>query len=352
MFCSFKTKPQAKGMGMETLKKIEEIIKNHELGSILLLQPAYEFASIGSNGIFHVQTNLGDFSIKFINDPSKLKERITYHRLLCQLIPMPKILFQQENYFILEFLKGECLLSKATNSHLNGYCRFFETSIQILADLWQKTAGQNLTRNCSELKMAGELLRDFLGQAYELPVIANGHNMKLTAKQVFDNTLAHLQKSPLRCLAHGDAHLDNIIVRDNGKLAFIDARPGLSWLDDLTITGWQRNFRFVEFFNPPEVKTRNAISVDFKLKPSLFEKKAWDISWQIGEKIAGKLNCNWPRDFYLTLAASAFCEIAGVLNRKKRGVLDRDLPRNIEYFWLVEAIQNYSLSQKNNPSLI
>lgn len=331
--------------------EIRKIAREQRLGEIFTINAANEFPTIGSDGIFLVETSRGKFTVKLINEAEKIRERLDYHLKAIEFIPLPEIIGAGQGYIVFNFIEGVTLLHKALNNESDTLL-YYEKALLHLLNLWKKTNGRvSQGRNCAEYQKAGKIIAEFLEGKEEYPVIINGQNYNLTIRQVYENTLNKMQNTRLNCLAHGDARLDNIIAQPNGTngVAFIDLRPGFCWLDDAVLFGWQKGFYFIDFLQSPKIKTKNSfLEIEFAQKPSPFIQASERIATRAIADYAGYSGFpDWQNYYHLTVAVSAICEIAGVQRRKKIGALGRQLPKDIEYFWLAEAIQRFQLSQEN-----
>jgi hypothetical protein len=336
---------------MNERQRIEQVMKKHQLGKIAAMGQANEFPSIGSDGIFWIETEQGNFTVKFINNPAKLQERLKYHLKIALLLDVPKLVGFGQNWLIFEFYEGVSLLKALLSGEKNAFLHY-QKAFEALLGLWDKSSKKTFfRRNCQELQNAREIIEQELLKGREnLPVVVNESDCALSFDEISTALLESLSQMPVQCFAHGDARTDNVLIvgQEPRKILFIDFRPGFCWLDDLTLFGWQNNFRFVNFAEPPKVKTGEFLEISFDLKPSPFV--------QMAEKFGLEIACDfarqngylpeWQRNYHLILAASNICETAGVLRRKKAGIMDRVLPKNTEYFWLGQAVQNFQKARQ------
>lgn len=333
---------------MENMEKIEMILKRHQLGSLIEFKPANEFASIGSDGIFLVKTTKGSFTLKFINSPLKLKERLAYHQAVAPFLPAPKIIGQGQNYALFDFIEGASLLAETIQKQEQAL-PYYQEALEKLSWFWQKTKRMNNhPKQNTEYQRAEKLTLAFLGEQAKSEIVVNGKRTGFSFNQVFSGLVGWLKTVKMSFLAHGDTRTDNIIVCSNSSqsptVAFIDMRPGFSWLDDLALLGWQENFRFVQFKEGPFVQAVGSVLlIDFELKSSGLGEAVGALAWQTGQRFAKTANQSndWQSKYYYTLALAAICELAGVQLRRKLSALDRELPLEVEYFWLARAVQNY-----------
>ncbi len=330
------------------MEQIERIIKQHELGSVTGIKSANEFGSIGSDGIILTETTEGKFIIKLMHPPEKLEARLKYHKAVAPFLPVPEIVCHGNDYIVFKFVEGMSLLGKTMEDPKN-VLPYYKHAFELLAEYWQKSEGENTgLRNCSELEGAEEAIQKLMQGREDMPTAINGGCSKLTLHEVFHSLLDWLKKCPTSCFAHGDARTDNIIVNPNGKggIAFIDMRPGFCWMDDLVLLGWLDNFRFVNFIETPHIRSMGQIlEINFRTSTSPLQREVHNLSMKTLQQVAIEQKIKgWKRDYHYTLAASAICEMAGVQKRKDLGVLDRDLPPNVEYFWIATAIQNYRIA--------
>lgn len=331
---------------MNLIDNVANIINKHRLGSITDIASVNEFPTIGSDGIYKAETSYGKFTIKFMNDLNKLAERAKYHKSLSSFVSLSKLLIVGEGYMVFEFVEGSSLLHLLLNSDGKDF-QYYKKGLELLSELWSKTNGcKKQLRNCSELEGGEKFVMEFLNGEESLPIIINNENSQVNLRTVFDNTIRQMKKAETYCLAHGDAHLDNFIVGNDGKLYLIDLRPGFCWIDDLVVYTWQKGFNFVKFLSAPSFEnTGSALKIDYQFQRSNFIDEAERMAIKVAKGFAKNIGfTEWQSRYYYIKTWAALCEIAGVQKRRRVNALCRDIPETSEYFWIAEAVNNFILA--------
>lgn len=344
---------------MDFFPRLESAIKANQLGSVLQIVSANELPTLGSSAAFRVTTSRGKFFFKFIDDTGKLRERIEYHKLIAPFLPLPAFVGTGEGCMILEFVDGPTLLHEVMNKNFDAF-QHYEEALYYLCALWRVDAtsslGPAVSSNYLKNKKAEKPLMDFLRGAEDCLVVVQDIDSGLTTRQVFNETLSFLSQECLPHLTQGDARLDNVLLRQEKEVIFIDPRPGfVDWIDDLALFGWQRGFRLVEFTEIPKAQVRDGrLEINFVLKPSSFAKIAELLALSLAEEFVSQYNdfdFRWRWRYYSTVAAVALREIVSVQRRRQLRALGRELPEGAEYFWIAEAIRNFKLAREgySNP---